>query len=87
MIRQMDIMKSTARDCSLQKRSFLFYIFCLSNPQLMNGLIIVFVSREGWSTTVTVIETNYKASNLISISFNESSNFGSGYTTESQNFL
>ena len=26
----------------------------------MNGLIIVFVSQEGWSTAITVIETNYE---------------------------
>ena len=32
----------------------------------MNGLIIVFVFREEWGTAITVIETNYKASNLIS---------------------
>ena len=54
----------------------------------MNGLIIVFVSQEGWSTAITAIKTNYKASNLIPISLVESSNFsGAGYTTESQNFL
>ena len=51
--------------------------------EAMNGLIIVFVSREGWSTAITVIETNCKASSLIPISLVESSNSGAGYTTES----
>ena len=46
-------------------------IFCFNNPQAINGLIIVFVSREGWGTAITVIETNCKASNLIPISLVE----------------
>ena len=41
----------------------------------MNGLIIVFVIREEWGTAITVIEINYKASNLIPFSFFESSSF------------
>ena len=52
-----------------------FYTFCLSNPQAMNGLIIVFVFREEWGTAITVIETNYKVSNLIPCSFFESTSF------------
>ena len=46
-----------------------FYIFCLNNPQAMNGLITVFVFREEWGTAITVIKTNYKASDLIPFSF------------------
>ena len=53
----------------------------------MNDLIIEFVSREGWSTAITVIESNYKASNLIPISLVKAVISGAGYTTESQNFL
>ena len=56
--------------------------------QAMNCLIIVFVSREEWSTATTIIETNYKDASLILISLLERSNFfGAAYTTESQNFL
>ena len=53
----------------------------------MNGLIIVFVFREGWSTAIIVMETNYKASNLIPNSFFNAVISGAGYTTVSQNFL
>ena len=38
-----------------------FYIFCLSTAQAVNCLIIIFVSREEWSTATTVTETNYTA--------------------------
>ena len=57
------------------KAFFTDSIFCLSNPQAMNGLIIVFVFREEWGTAITVTETNYKASNMIPFSFFESSSF------------
>ena len=40
-------------------------------PQAINDLITVFVSREGWSTAITVIENNCKVSNLIPISLVE----------------
>ena len=49
----------------------------------MNSLIIVFVPREGWSTAITVIETNYKASNLILISLLKAVVSVAGYTTKS----
>ena len=72
----MDIIKSTVRALQSAKAFFYgFYIFCLSIAQAMNRLIIVFVSREEWSTATIVIETNYKAANLIPISLVESSNF------------
>ena len=72
----MDIMKPTVKGCSLQKHSLpVLHILPYSNLQAMNDLIIVFVSREGWSAAITIIDTNYKASNLIPISFVESSNF------------
>ena len=41
----------------------------------MNRLIVVFVSREEWSTVTAVIESDCKATNLISISLVESSKF------------
>ena len=52
----------------------------------MNGLIIAFVFREEWGTTITIIETNYKASNLIPFSFLKAVVSGASYTTVSQNF-
>ena len=41
----------------------------------MNHLITVFASQEEWGTSTAVIDSNYKAANLISISLVESSNF------------
>ena len=57
----MDITKSTAAI----GESVLcgFYVFCLSTAQAMDRLLIVFVSREEWSTATTVIKTNYKDKN------------------------
>ena len=53
----------------------------------MNRLIVVFLSREEWSTATAVIESDYKAADLISIILVEAVIFGAGYTTERQNFL
>ena len=84
----MDMIKSTARGPAVcESVLYGFYIFYLSIAQAMNRLIVVFVSREEWSTATAVIESDCKAANLISISLVESSNFGAGYTTERQNFL
>ena len=69
----MEIIKSTARLPTVCKA--VLYIFCLGTAQAMTRLIIVFVSREEWSTATTVIETNYKATNLIPITLAEDSNF------------
>ena len=72
----MDVIKSTTMGPEVCK-SFLygFYMFYLSTAQVINRLIIVFVSQEEWSTATAVIESDYKAANLISISLVESSNF------------
>ena len=43
-------------------------MFYLSTEQAMNRLIVVFVSQEEWNTATAVIESDYKAANLISIS-------------------
>ena len=53
----------------------------------MNRLIVVFVSLEEWNKATAVIESDYKAANLISTSMVESSNFCAGYTTERKKFL
>ena len=70
------MIKSTARGPAVcEGVRYGFYIFYLSIAQALNRLIIVFVSREEWSTATAVIESDYKAANLISISLVESSNF------------
>ena len=72
----MDMIKSTARGAAFcESVLYGFYIFCLSIAQAMNRLIVVFVSREEWSTATAVMESDYKAANLIPISLVESSNF------------
>ena len=54
----------------------------------MNHLIVVSVCGEEQSTATAVIESDYKAANLISISLVESSNFLCLlYYTKRQNFL
>ena len=83
----MDMIKSTVMGPAVcESVSYAFYIFCLSTAHAMNHLIIACVSREEWSTATKVIETNYKASNLIPISLAEGVIFYTGYTTGTQNF-
>ena len=62
----MDMIKSTARGPAVC-RSVLygFCIFYLSITQAMNRLIVVFLTREDWSTATAVIESDYKDANLI----------------------
>ena len=68
------MIKSTARGPAVcESVLYGFYIFCLSIAQAMNCPIVVFVSREEWSTATTVIESDY--ANMILISLVESSNF------------
>ena len=63
--------KSTARGPAVcESVLYRFYI-----AQSMNHLIVVLVPRDEWSIATAVIESNYKAANLISISLAESSNF------------
>ena len=70
------MIKSTARGPAVcESVHYRFYIFYLSIAQAMNRLIVVFVSQEEWSTATAVIDSDYKAANLISISLVESSNF------------
>ena len=72
----MDVIKSKARGPAVYESVLYgFYIFYLSIAQAMNRLIVVFVSREEWSTAAAVIEPDYKAANLIPISLVKSSNF------------
>ena len=72
----MDVVKSTAKGPAVcQSVLYGFCVFYLSIAQAMNHLIIVFVSREEWSTATAVIESDCKAANMISINLVESSNF------------
>ena len=83
----MDIIKLTAREPAVcESVLFGFYIFHPSTAQAMNRLIVVFVSREEWSTATAVIESDYKGANLISISLVESSNFRCRLYQRASNF-
>ena len=82
------MIKSTARRAAVcESVLYGFYIFYLSIAQAMNRLVVVFVSREEWSTATVIIDSNYKAANLISPVWLKAVIFGAGYTTERQNFL
>ena len=67
----MDMIKSTARGLHFAKAFFTDSTYVT----VMNRLIVVFVSREEWSTATAVIESDCKSANLISISLVESSHF------------
>ena len=69
----MDMIKSAARDLQFAKAFFTDSTH-FTFAQAMNRLIVVFVSREEWSTATAVIESDCEAENLISISLVESSN-------------